>query len=110
MEFLESVVHWLVGFFVPLFEITGIVVLIISIASSFVYYIKGLISHKDYNLKLRLAQELALSLQFEMAAEILKSVLVQELKELAILAAVIVLRALLAFIIHFETKHMEHDH
>ena len=39
-----------------------------------------------------------------MAAEILKTVLVRELNELVVLGAVIILRALLSFLIHFEMK------
>ena len=46
----------------------------------------------------------ALSLEFKMAAEILKTVLVRDLKELLVLGAVILLRALLSFLIHFEMK------
>ena len=44
-----------------------------------------------------------------MAAEILKTVLVRNLQELVILGAVILLRALLSLLIHFEMKE-EHDH
>ena len=39
-----------------------------------------------------------------MAAEILKTVLVRELNELVVLGAVIILRARLSFLIHFEMK------
>jgi uncharacterized membrane protein len=40
-----------------------------------------------------------------MAAEILKTVSVRDFEELTVLAIVIVLRALLSFLIHFEMKH-----
>ena len=43
-----------------------------------------------------------------MAAEILKTVLVHELNELMVLGAVILLRALLSFLIHFEMKQIHH--
>jgi uncharacterized membrane protein len=42
-----------------------------------------------------------------MAAEILKTVLVRELSELLILGAVILLRAILSVLIHFEMKKSE---
>ena len=45
-----------------------------------------------------------------MAAEILKTVLVRDLKELMVLGAVILLRALLSFLIHFELKQNAHPH
>ena len=47
---------------------------------------------------------LATSLEFKMAAEILKTVLVRDLNELVVLGAVVLLRALLSLLIHFEMK------
>ena len=47
---------------------------------------------------------LATSLEFKMAAEILKTVLVRDLNELIVLGAVVLLRALLSLLIHFEMK------
>ena len=41
-----------------------------------------------------------------MAAEILKTVLVRDQTELMVLGAVIILRALLSFLIHFEMKQV----
>ncbi|MBR6739231.1 MAG: DUF1622 domain-containing protein, partial [Oscillospiraceae bacterium] len=50
---------------------------------------------------------LASGLEFKMAAEILKTVLVRSLDELVILGAVILLRALLSVLIHVEMKAEE---
>ena len=46
----------------------------------------------------------ATGLEFKMASEILKTVLVQDLSELLVLGAVILLRAILSVLIHFEMK------
>lgn len=51
-----------------------------------------------------MANGLATSLEFKMAAEILKTVLVRDLNELVVLGAVVLLRALLSLLIHFEMK------
>ena len=59
-------------------------------------------------MKFALANGLATSLEFKMAAEILKTVLVREMNELMVLGAVILLRALLSFLIHFEMKQIDH--
>ena len=53
----------------------------------------------------KFAMGLAAALEFKMAAEILKTVLVRDLNELVVLGAVIVLRALLSLLIHVEMKH-----
>ena len=43
-----------------------------------------------------------------MGAEILKTVIVRSLDEMYILAAIILLRAILAFVIHWEIKAENH--
>ena len=45
-----------------------------------------------------------------MAAEILKTVLIRDFEELLVLGAVIILRALLSFLIHFEMNHAKENH
>ena len=52
---------------------------------------------------------MALALEFKMGAEIIKTVIVHDLTELAVLGIVILIRALLAFLIHWEMK-MENKH
>ena len=63
--------------------------------------------HKDHNVKLDLANGMATGLEFKVASEILKTVLVRDLNELLVLGSVIILRALLALLIHFEMKTSE---
>ena len=57
---------------------------------------------KKVNFQVDLAMGLAVGLEFKMAAEILKTVLLQSLDEIYMLGAVILLRALLSLLIHFE--------
>ena len=102
---LEHFVALFLEFLIPLCELMGISIVAISACASFWQYAKSLIKRIPCNVKFQLANGLALSLEFKMAAEILKTVLVQDMSELIVLGAVIILRALLAFMIHFEMKH-----
>jgi uncharacterized membrane protein len=70
----------------------------------------GQITRKEMDVKFELANGLATGLEFKMAAEILKTVLVRDLNELLILGAIILLRALLSFMIHIEMKNSSHSH
>ena len=47
---------------------------------------------------------MALGLEFKLGSEILRTVVVRELSEVALVAAIIVLRAALTFLIHWEIK------
>ncbi|MBR5559117.1 MAG: DUF1622 domain-containing protein [Oscillospiraceae bacterium] len=105
---LEHIVETFLKILIPICEMMGICIVAVSALSSFWKYVRGLITHTPYNVKFELANGLALSLEFKMAAEILKTVLIRDFEELTVLGAVIILRALLSFLIHFEMKHMEH--
>lgn len=103
-HFLENLIAVILPPIISCCELIGIFVVTVSAAVAFVAYLKGLITRKRTNFKFELAQGLASGLEFKMAAEILKTVLVQSLEELIILGAVILLRALLSWLIHSEMK------
>ena len=83
---------------------------------SFINFIRSGLNSDDTRVKIDLAETLALSLEFKMAGEILKTVVSHTIEELSILGAEIVLRALLTFQIHWElkmerqTEHAEREH
>ena len=59
----------------------------------------------DPMVRLKLAQGMALCLEFKLGSEILRTVVVRDLKEIAIVGAIIALRAALTFLIHWEIKN-----
>ncbi len=101
---LDTVVEIILEYLIPICELMGIAVVAVSTVTAFIKYIRSLIRHGQEDIKFQLASGLALSLEFKMAAEILKTVLVRDLTELIVLGAVIALRALLSVLIHFEMK------
>lgn len=101
---LEHFVELFLEVLIPVCELMGITIVAISAISAFWQYAKSLVLRVPSNVKFQLANGLALSLEFKMAAEILKTVLIRDFGELMVLGAVIVLRALLSFLIHFEMK------
>ncbi len=106
---LEHYVELFLEVLIPVCELMGISIVAISAVGAFWRYAYSLITRKSCDVKFQLANGLALSLEFKMAAEILKTVLVRDFEELLVLGAVIVLRALLSFLIHFEMKGAHKD-
>ena len=102
---LEHLVELISEILIPVFELMGIFIAAVSAVTAFWQYGRDLIRGTDCNVKARLAHGLALSLEFKMASEILKTVLIRDFGELMVLGAVIALRALLSVLIHFEMKH-----
>ncbi len=102
LENIELSLFYIVELCTIFLELFGVIVLVYTAFKCFIHWIKH-----DSKLRLDLAQGIALSLEFKMGSEVLRTVVVREWSELGILGAVILLRGLLTFLIHWEIKHEE---
>ena len=83
-----------------LMELFGVCVLVYTAVKCFLRWLR-----KDGSCRLELAEGIALALEFKMGGEVLRTVAVREWSELGILGAIITLRGLLTFLIHWEIKN-----
>ncbi len=88
-------------------ELIGVVIVVYGVIRSLYLFIFSGGNLMASDPKLDLAKALAYSLEFKLAAEILKSVMIQTLDEFIILAAIVVLRVILTFVIHWEIESSE---
>ncbi len=98
-EKISEVFDIIVNYLILAVECVGIVILIYAIVSAVI----GLIKRQEHT-RLKLAEGIALSLEFKMGGELLRTVIVREWNELLILGAIILLRAALTFLIQWEIK------
>jgi uncharacterized membrane protein len=96
----ETILRYVVEFSTLLLEFFGICILVYTGIKSFILWIK-----KSDAIRLELAQGIALALEFKLGGEVLRTVVVREWAELGILGAIITLRAVLTFLIHWEIKN-----
>ncbi len=85
-------------------ELIGIVIIVVGSCRALVRLLQCLFKKQPFHVVVDLGKALSLALEFKMGAEIIKTVIIHNLEELAILGVVIVIRALLAFIIHWEIR------
>ena len=90
-------------------ELVGVLIIIIGSCRALVRLFKALVAKQQFRVVVDLGKALSLALEFKMGAEIIKTVIIHNLEELAILGVVIVIRALLAFIIHWEIRIEEKE-
>ena len=83
-------------------ELVGILIIIVGSARALLRLVQCMRTKKPFHVVVDLGKALSLALEFKMGAEIIKTVIIHNLEELSILAVVILIRALLAFIIHWE--------
>ena len=104
---LEQIIEQILPVIISAIELIGIFIVTVGTLKAFFYYLLDLLKIKKYPVKHELANSLATGLEFEMAAEILKTVLITSLNELTVLGCIILLRALLSLLIHIEMKNDE---
>jgi uncharacterized membrane protein len=104
MDAAHIILEQIVNIAIIFFECIGVMVIIVA-------GIRGTknLFHKEPRTKLYLAQGMATGLQFKLGSEILRTVIVREWSEIAIVAGIILLRAALAFLIHWEIKCEENQ-
>ncbi len=102
LENCEELFKLLVQYSILLFEFSGVSILLFTAVKSIWGCIK-----RDEHVRLMLAKGIALALEFKLGGEVLRTVIVREWSEMAILGAIIVLRGLLTFLIHWEIKTEE---
>lgn len=98
---LEDILRYVVEICTIGLELAGMIVLVSSAVHCFARWLRG--DRED--IRLNLAQGIALALEFKMGGEVLRTVVVREWSELGILGAIILLRAALTFLIHWEIKN-----
>ena len=109
IEGYEHILHSIAEIAVYTLELIGILIIVIGTLHALSLFIVRIKRKEPINVVLALGRSLALALEFKMGAEIVNTVIVRELSELAVLTVVILIRALLAFIIHWEMR-MENNH
>ncbi len=104
-SFLEIIIPYITGFL----ETIGVIIITVASIKAIIGFIKNRLDFGNENLKIELAKALALSLEFKLAAEILKTVIIRTLDEFLILAAITFLRIIISFVIHWEVNAKEKE-
>ena len=91
--------HIGVYYIILLIELVGIGVLIHTVVKALL----GLFRGRD-RIRLDLAEGIALTLEFKLGSELLRTVIVRDWEELLILGAIVLLRAAMTFLIQWEIR------
>ncbi|MBO5387526.1 MAG: DUF1622 domain-containing protein [Lachnospiraceae bacterium] len=102
LEVLQTVLEYIVEAGILIFEYIGVGIIIWTSLVSLTKYVR-----RKADTRIYLAKGLAMGLEFKLGSEILRTVIVREWKEIAIVAGIIALRATLTFLIHWEIKQEE---
>lgn len=103
IQYVEETMEWILeniaSIAIILFEFIGVAIIIWSGITGFLKWLKHSGDTGVY-----LARGLAMGLEFKMGSEILRTVIVREWTEIGLVAGIIILRAALTFLLHWEIK------
>ena len=99
---IENLFTTIVQYSIILLEFTGVVIILFTA-------LRGIweLFHKKTNVRLEIAQGIALALEFKLGSEVLRTTIVRDFQELLIAGAIVALRAIITFLIHWEIKNEE---
>lgn len=101
---LEHLINIIVPNIAHILELIGVFIVIYSALKTFGRYAIRFFNFSDETIKIEFSQALAMALEFKLGAEILKTLVIRTIDELIILASIVVLRAALTLIIHWEIE------
>ncbi len=92
----------IVNYCIIIIELAGTAVIMTTMVRAFIGFLK-----KNEHTRIQLAQGIMLGLEFKIGSEVLRSVIVTNWEELGKLGAIILLRTLLTFLLHWEVSEEE---
>lgn len=101
---LEELFNKYLPILIHLFELMGILILTVGVFTAFYYYIQKRFFKRNVNIKYEFADVMTTTLDFKLAAEILKTVIIKNIDELIILASVFIIRIIMTFVLEKEMK------
>ena len=104
MVVLEELFNKYLPILIHLFELMGILILTVGVFTAFYHYIQKRFFKKNINIKYEFADVMITTLDFKLAAEILKTVIIKSMNELIILASVFIIRIIMTFVLEREMK------
>lgn len=100
----EKLFELILPYFISILELMGIIVLLIGTFTAFYKYIKSLIYKTKTSIKYDIANSLVTALDFKLAAEILKTVIIKNINDLIIVGTIFILRVVMTFVLEREIK------
>lgn len=103
--FLEELIQIISPPIIHILELIGIFIIFFGCLYVLWIFVKSGFDFHDKAITITLGEVLALSLQFKLGAEIIKTVVIRDFQELIILTIVVVLRIVLSIVVHWEVKN-----
>ncbi len=101
---IEHFLEYIVPYITSSLELIGVAIIAIAAVRGLVQFFRNGFDFRGDDVAIDFAKAMTLSLEFKLAAEIIKTVVIRTIDEFIILASVAILRVVLSFVLHWELK------
>lgn len=102
--FIDHFLELIVPYITSSLELIGVGIIAIAAVRGLIQFFRNGFDFRGDDVSIDFAKAMALSLEFKLAAEIIKTVVIRSIDEFIILASVAILRVVLSFVLHWELK------
>ena len=103
----EHLTEMMVTYIARGLELIGVIIVAIGAAKALFKLVRTKYDLYDSKIRIDFAKALTFSLEFKLASELLKTVVIRTWNEVLILSAVVLLRVVMTLIIHWEMENEE---
>lgn len=107
LHLFEALMSTIIKLLIHVLEIFGAIVIFYGATLSFFRFVRT--RQEGREIRLTFAHYLVFGLEFKLASEILHTVIARTTEELIIIGAIVVLRAALNYVIHWEIRQETHE-
>jgi len=107
VNYLEEAMRLVIGYAVPVVEACGAVVVMMGVGRAILRYVRSFAAQGPLHtasLRLQLGQSMVMGLEFQVAADILRTALRPTLNDMVLLAALIGVRTVLNYLLERELR------
>ncbi len=90
-------------------EIIGAIIIVIGTIKAIYHLFQNKFDFRNEDLIVEIASALSLALEFILAAEILKTLVINDMQQLLLLGVLLILRIIITFVLHWELNHIEEN-
>jgi len=101
---IEHLLEAIVPYITSSLELIGVAIIAIAAVRGLFQFFRNGFDFRGDDVAIDFAKAMTLSLEFKLAAEIIKTVVIRTIDEFIILASVAILRVVLSFVLHWELK------
>lgn len=105
MVFFEELIQIVSPPIIHILELLGILIIFFGSLRVLWIFVKSGFDFHDKAITITLGEVIALSLQFKLGAEVIKTVVIRDIQELVVLTVVVILRIVLSLVVHWEVKN-----